>query len=91
MYVAHVSVACKHCFQYLILVYICQVGEKTVVFVNKMLSFFCSLITRPLLAHFSHSLALIKSLTQAEMFVSIKFLNFFDCEKYKKKNMVCLA
>ena len=60
-------------------------------FVNKMLAFFRSLITCLLLAHFSHSLAQTESLTQANIFLSIKFLNFFDCKKYKKWNMVCLA
>lgn len=53
-------------------------------FVNKMLAFFHSLITRLLLAHFSHSLARTKSLTQANIFLSIKFLNFFDCKKIQK-------
>ena len=77
-----VSVAHKHCFESLIVV--CQVGEKTVVFVNKMLAFFCSLITHPLLAHFSHTLALTESLGQANIFLHIKFLNFFYCEKFKK-------
>ena len=77
-----VSVACKHCFEYLILV--CQVGEKTVVFVNKMLAFFHLLITHPLLAHFSHPLALTESLGQANIFLHIKFLNFFLLRKIQK-------